>query len=105
MFDQCWTNVVDGGPTLVKHWLDVSCLLGYSSFFTLGARSLIFRDNRHTGGFELFNMFKNCSRAISLHFSRNVLVQLFGADRGSLGKNVALPCSAPTSAMCESPLY
>ena len=28
MFDQCWANVVDGGPTLVKHWVDVSCLLG-----------------------------------------------------------------------------
>ena len=30
MFDQCWASVVDGGPTLVKHWVDVSCLLGYS---------------------------------------------------------------------------
>ena len=28
MFDQCWPNVVDGGPTLVEHWVDVSCLLG-----------------------------------------------------------------------------
>ena len=28
MFDQCWTYVVNGGPTLVKHWVDVSCLLG-----------------------------------------------------------------------------
>ena len=27
MFDQCWTNVVDGGPTLVKHWVDMSCFL------------------------------------------------------------------------------
>ena len=25
MFDQCWPNVVDGGPGLVKHWVDVSC--------------------------------------------------------------------------------
>ena len=25
IFDQCRANVVDGGPTLVKHWLDVSC--------------------------------------------------------------------------------
>ena len=25
MFDQCWANVVDGGPTLVKPWVDVSC--------------------------------------------------------------------------------
>ena len=29
MVDQCWANVVDGGPTLVKHWVDVLCLLGY----------------------------------------------------------------------------
>ena len=28
MFDQCWANVVDGGPTLVKHWVYVSSLLG-----------------------------------------------------------------------------
>ena len=27
MFDQWWASVVDGGPTLVKHWVDVSCLL------------------------------------------------------------------------------
>ena len=29
MLDQCWANVVDGGPTLVQHWIHVSCLLGY----------------------------------------------------------------------------
>ena len=28
LFDQCWANVVDVGPTLVKQWVDVSCLLG-----------------------------------------------------------------------------
>ena len=27
MFDQWWANVIDGGPTLVKHWVDVSRLL------------------------------------------------------------------------------
>ena len=25
---QCWSNVVDGGPTLNQQWLNVSCLLG-----------------------------------------------------------------------------
>ena len=30
VFDQCWTNVVDVEPTLVKHRVDVSCLLGKS---------------------------------------------------------------------------
>ena len=25
---QCWADAVDGGPTLVQHWVDVSCLLG-----------------------------------------------------------------------------
>ena len=25
---QCWASVVDGGPTLVKHGVDGSCLLG-----------------------------------------------------------------------------
>ena len=28
MFDQCWPTVYDAGPTLVKHWVDVSCLPG-----------------------------------------------------------------------------
>ena len=28
MFEQCWVNVVDGGPTLVKHWVEVWCLRG-----------------------------------------------------------------------------
>ena len=32
MFDQCWPNVVDGGPTLLKHWVDVLCLLGYDIY-------------------------------------------------------------------------
>ena len=28
MFDQVWSNVVDVEPTLVKHWVNVSCFLG-----------------------------------------------------------------------------
>ena len=28
---QCWASVADGGPTLKKHWVDVSCLLGSTS--------------------------------------------------------------------------
>ena len=31
MSDQCWANVVDGRPTLVRHWVDVSCFLGIAS--------------------------------------------------------------------------
>ena len=27
MLDQCWANVVDGGPTLVQHWIDELFLL------------------------------------------------------------------------------
>ena len=27
MLNQCWANVVDGGPTLVQCWIDVLCLL------------------------------------------------------------------------------
>ena len=26
---QCWTIVVDGGPTLNQHWVNVLCLLGF----------------------------------------------------------------------------
>ena len=28
MLDQCWATVYDAGPTLVQHWVDVSCLPG-----------------------------------------------------------------------------
>ena len=27
MLGQCWADVVDGGPTLTQHWLNVSCKL------------------------------------------------------------------------------
>ena len=30
MLDHCWASVVNGGPTLVQHFVDVSCLLGRS---------------------------------------------------------------------------
>ena len=33
MLDQCWASVVDGGPTLVQHWVDV--LLVTPSIVTL----------------------------------------------------------------------
>ena len=33
MFDQCWSTVYDVGPTLVKHWIYVSCLLGRGILF------------------------------------------------------------------------
>ena len=32
LFDQCWVKVADGGRTLVKHWVNVSCLLGGWAF-------------------------------------------------------------------------
>ena len=28
MLDWCWADVVDGGPALTQHWLNISCLLG-----------------------------------------------------------------------------
>ena len=28
VFSQCWANVLDGGPTLDKNWVDVSFLGG-----------------------------------------------------------------------------
>ena len=31
MLDQCWSTVYDAGPTVVKYWLDVLCLLGERS--------------------------------------------------------------------------
>ena len=32
MLYRCWASVVDGGPTLVQHRVDVSCLLGGTEF-------------------------------------------------------------------------
>ena len=56
MLDQCWASVVDGGPTLVQHWVDVSCLLGIPLYISLlgkqwvnvlflGEKYNIFREN------------------------------------------------------------
>ena len=28
LLDQCWASVVDDGPTLIQHWVDVLCLWG-----------------------------------------------------------------------------
>ena len=33
MFDKCWPVVYDVGPTLVKHWVDVSCFLAESFIY------------------------------------------------------------------------
>ena len=33
MLDRCWASVLDGGTTLVQHWVDVSCLLGNDDRF------------------------------------------------------------------------
>ena len=27
VLDQCWATVYDAGPTLVQHWVDVSCVM------------------------------------------------------------------------------
>ena len=32
MLYQCWASVVDGGPTMVQHRVDFSCLLGGTEF-------------------------------------------------------------------------
>ena len=32
MPDQCWATVCDAGPTLIRHWINVSFLLGCDSF-------------------------------------------------------------------------
>ena len=34
VFEQCWPNVAGSWPTLVKHWADVSCLLGITVLFS-----------------------------------------------------------------------
>ena len=41
MVNQCWADVVDGGPALIKHWVDVSCLLGLDVRFESRSEMLI----------------------------------------------------------------
>ena len=42
MLDQCWASVVDGGPTLVQHWVDVivSFMLGQPRMQTVVEQTL-----------------------------------------------------------------
>ena len=44
MLDQCWPNVVDGGPTLVQCRIDVLCLLAQCWFNVLKAACLESRE-------------------------------------------------------------
>ena len=45
MLVQCWSSVVDGGPTLDQHWVDVSCCLLADPVRCL-----------HQGGYKLCNL-------------------------------------------------
>ena len=38
---KCWASVVDGGPTLDQHWVDVSCLQVYVISSTLIDTSIL----------------------------------------------------------------
>ena len=40
MFDQWWPTVHDVGPTLVKHWVDLSRLLGIDITFIRAIRAV-----------------------------------------------------------------
>ena len=46
MSAQCWASVADGGPTLYRHLLSVSCLLGY--VLILGHRRRRFASTKWT---------------------------------------------------------
>ena len=35
----CWASVVDGGPIINQHWLNVSCLLGFHLYWPLQSAS------------------------------------------------------------------
>ena len=41
MLCQCWATVGDGGPTLKQHWVNASCLLGYTSFLNVQTGELV----------------------------------------------------------------
>ena len=46
MLGQCWTDVVDCGPTLTQHWLNVSCLLESALDITKKNASNLTEDQR-----------------------------------------------------------
>ena len=54
MSGQCWPTVCDAGPTLSRHWVKISCLLGRGfRFTTLTFQNLRLQtyisDNKYTG--------------------------------------------------------
>ena len=68
MLDQYWADVVDGGPTLGKQWVYVSCLLG-SSLSLLVISRYYFIISSSLSMFCKFNFnFEYCVwRAVSSH--------------------------------------
>ena len=47
MLVQCWASVVDGGPTLDQHWVDVLCLLGIYQTKSRAARIYLSSKRTH----------------------------------------------------------
>ena len=48
MLEQCWADVVDGGPTLVQHWVDVLCLSGRLVFATSVSKVILMSRQRRS---------------------------------------------------------
>ena len=59
MLDQFWAGVVDVGPTLVQHWVDVSCFLGMHMHIDIQVK----REELT----QSFMMISNWKRPFSLH--------------------------------------
>ena len=49
MLGWCWPSVVDGGPTLAQHWVNVSCLMGayFDPVLNQKIHDTIFVTDRH----------------------------------------------------------
>ena len=57
MLDQCWPIVYDVGPTLVKHWIYVSCLLGRVVVSTAAFHARVWGSVPGLGGLKETKMF------------------------------------------------
>ena len=81
MLVQCWASVVDGGPTLDQHRVDVPCLLGYDYQLLLFVSShasvpfsgvryvqcLVAEDARPSRRFFIFIIYLLCTSLYGLH--------------------------------------
>ena len=54
LFDHCWASFVDVGTTLVQHWVDVSCLLGWFCQYIIISWTFLAHEKTNTAMFTKY---------------------------------------------------